>query len=172
MVYLIRKLLNYQHVGDYMKENIAVKSIENIWQDPQCFCISEFIRDEFFYYFKCLDIVSMKKGSIVDAEYLGCFNIENMLAVKHTRFTKTEIYPVDIDHDYKCYYYEVNDSNWLNNILNERTKNDSDWNKYDTNIYKHFILENKEYWVEVIGSNLIFSKKEKDEAKLVLWDTI
>ncbi|HCZ8414310.1 TPA: hypothetical protein O4D25_003259, partial [Proteus mirabilis] len=99
-------------------------------------------------------------------------NIENMLAVKHTRFTKTEIYPVDIDHDYKCYYYEVNDSNWLNNILNERTKNDSDWNKYDTNTYKHFILENKEYWVEVIGSNLIFSKKEKDEAKLVLWDTI
>ncbi len=29
-------------------------------------------------------------------------------------------------------------SNWLNNILNERTKNDSDWNKYDTNTYKHF----------------------------------
>ncbi|HCQ8189672.1 TPA: hypothetical protein OL930_003802 [Proteus mirabilis] len=56
--------------------------------------------------------------------------------------------------------------------MNERTKNDSDWNKYDTNTYKHFILENKEYWVEVIGSNLIFSKKEKDEAKLVLWDTI
>ncbi len=39
----------------------------------------------------------MKKGgSIVDAEYLGCFNIENMLGDKtHARFTKeTEIYPV------------------------------------------------------------------------------
>ena len=32
-----------------------------------------------------------------------------------------------------------------------------------------FILENKEYWVEVIGSNLIFSKKEKDEAKLEIF---
>ncbi len=52
MAYLIRELVNYQHVGDYMKENIAVKSIENIWQDPQCFCISEFIRDEFFLLFQ------------------------------------------------------------------------------------------------------------------------
>lgn len=162
--------INYHLVGDKMKNNIVVKPIDMVWQDPQSFCITEFIRDELFYYFKCWDYQSMLDGEIKDADFLGCFNVENILAVKHIRFTKSETYPIDFENNFKCYYYEVNDSLWLDDVLKERKTNDEDWRKYDTNNYRHFVLENAKYWVEVIGSNLIFEKKEKDKNRMELWE--
>ena len=48
----------------------------------------------------------MKKGgSIVDAEYLGCFNIENMMVqINIQDLQKNRNLSCDIDHEYKCYY--------------------------------------------------------------------
>ncbi|MCL6353305.1 hypothetical protein [Pectobacterium polaris] len=153
-----------------MKKNITVKPIDMVWQDPQSFCITEFIRDELFYYFKCWDYQSMLDGEVVDAGFLGCFNVENILAIKHIRFTKTETYPIDFENNFKCYYYEVNDSPWLKDVLKERVSNDKEWEKHDTNKYKHFVLENAKYWIDVIGSNLTFEKKEKDKRRIEFWE--
>ncbi|ASY75412.1 hypothetical protein [Pectobacterium polaris] len=112
----------------------------------------------------------MLDGEVVDAGFLGCFNVENILAVKHIRFTKKETYPIYFENDFKCYYYEVNDSPWLKDVLKERVSNDKEWEKHDTNKYKHFVLENAKYWIEVVGSNLTFEKKEKDKRRIEFWE--
>lgn len=153
-----------------MKEEIIVHNIENIWQDPQCFCISEFIRDEFFYYFKCWNYNKAIANDIEEEDFLGCFNVENMISIRHLRHTKLELYPSNIDHNYKCYYYEIKNSQWVMKIMKERENYDSNWRKYDDRIYKHFIFENAEYWVEVIGTKVIFDKVQKVDEKIYLWE--
>lgn len=155
-----------------MSSNVIVKSIDSVWQNPQSFCITEFIRDELFYYFKCWDYHAMLNGQLKDTDFIGCFNIEKILAVKHTRFTQQTLYPVDFDHNEKCYYYIIEQSPWLQEVLQLRNSTDKNWTEYDTNHYQHFILENGQYWIEVIGSNLIFDRKQATAHQIQLWETI
>jgi len=153
-----------------MKAEIIIRPIDQVWQDPQSFCMTEFIRDELFYYFKCWDYQSMLDGKVQDAGFLGCFTIENMLAIRHTRFTKQTTYPVETEHDCKCYYYEITHSPWLRDTLANRTQHDPDWaDANQQHNYRHFVLENAKYWVEVIGSNLVFEKRKKDRQRMQLW---
>ena len=153
-----------------MCEKIIVHTIDKIWRDPQNYCIIEFIRDTLFCYFKCWKFNEIVFSNHVKEEnFIGVFCVENLLSIKHTRHTKFSLYPNDIQHDYGCYYYEIENSKWVYNILTERAYSDPEWKKYDNNDYRHFVFENAKYWIEVIGTEVSFCKTKKSKEKTYLW---
>jgi hypothetical protein len=149
-------------------EKIIIHPLE-VWQDPQCNCITEFIRDEMFYYFKCWDSLN---DEIKEADYLGLIHLKGVWAVNYQRFRKTSYYPIDIENDYRGYYYEIANSEWVTNLKNERSKFDKEWSYFDKREYTHFVLENNEGWVEVVAVEIKFSKIKMDKSKLKLWDKV
>lgn len=142
------------------------------YKDPNAYLIIEFVRDELFCYFKCLNKKKVERNIFIHENFLGLLQVEGLISIKHNRYTKLHLYPTSYENIHHSYYYEVLNSSWVNEIIAYKNKNDPDWRKYDQRVYRHFILENYEYWVEIIASNIKFKKVKKKKNLLKLWDSI
>lgn len=158
-------------VKRYTMEKIIVHPIP-VWQDPNTYLNIEFIRDELFCYFKCLNEELMKNGIRKEEKHLGVLHVKRLLAIKHNRFTRLTLYPIPYEHEYASYYYEIENSLWLEESLAQRKVEDQDWEKYDRITYKHFVFENSKYWVEVIAKSVDFAISKRSKYKLDLWSKI
>lgn len=114
----------------------------------------------------------MKDGIQKEEKELGVFYVKNLLAIKYNRFTRLTLYPISYEHEYTSYYYEIENSLWLEELLADRRVEDQGWEKYDKKIYKHFVFENSKYWVEVSATSVDFVKSKRLRYKLNLWKRI
>ncbi|MFL0063189.1 hypothetical protein R5N98_11170 [Tenacibaculum maritimum] len=159
------ELKNYQLVVKGMKEGLLVHGFE-VWQDPQCDPIVEFVADNLFYYFKCWNVKSPPKSE----NFLGLFHCKNIESIKYVN--PYETYPFLEELDYKCYYYELKNSTWLQEWRRLKLKREPNWSKYNSINYKHFILMTRESYIEIISSGIEFKKVKKTKNKLNLWSKL
>lgn len=159
------ELKKYQLVDKYTNDNLLVHGFD-VWQDPQCDPIIEFVANSLFYYFKCWN----KRFPPKSESFLGQFYCKNVESIKYVNPYKS--YPFLEALDYKCYYYELKDSIWLEEWHRLKTEKDPNWMKYNSIDYKHFILMTRESYIEIISSEIEFKKVKKTKGKLKLWNKL
>lgn len=146
-----------------MKEQgIPVKL--DVWQITSEFAIIEQYYDEVTVLFLFWD---ENKKEVLDK--VGRLFFSGVWTMRYSRF-KTRYYPNEIDHEFRSCYLIVKNSKWLNSLKRERSKRDKDWRKYDQRKYKHFVVNNNAYYVEIIAPKVKFDIIDKSEYLWRRWD--
>jgi hypothetical protein len=87
---------------------------------------------------------------------MGCLTFTGVWTLRYSRFNKTRYYPDEMEHDFKSYYLEIQDSDWLKSMKNDRAVFDNGWEKYDHRDYKHYVVQNSSYFIEIIAQAVEF----------------
>ncbi len=144
----------------------------DVWQDPNSPLNIEFVADEILIFFRCLLEKDAEHGVHRQTKFLGLLRVENVIAIRSNRVGRIELFPSDVDHDFRGYYYEVQDSAWLNALEISRDLEDPGWRKFDKKIYRHFVFDSDKQWVEVIGTAVSFHRVKKMTNKTRKWTSI
>lgn len=132
------------------EEEIAIAIKLPVWQAPNDDISIKIKKDQLNIKFRVLDI----NGDYLKEE--GQLTFINVWSFRFERHKKLHYYPNEAEHSFKSYYLVVNNSKWLSDLKKVRGEYFVDWEKYDNNIYKHFIVQSHKFYVEIIASDVTF----------------
>ncbi len=137
-------------------------------KDPQGYVLIEHVRDEAWFYLRCL------KSDFEDAAYVGCLHFEGVWHVSSTRFQKLRGYPYVEDTDLMSYYLVVQNSSLLRSLTETRTAVNCDWQLYDKRKYKHWVVESHDFYTNIVAAKVSFSIVQGQKAVqcFEIWNNI
>jgi len=140
----------------------------DIRKDPQSFVLIKHVRDEAWFYIRCLET----ENEIAD--HVGCLHFRGVWHIDSTRFRKYKHYPNTIETNLTSYYLKVDDSSLLSSLKKQRTQNDPDWQLYDKRDYKHWVVESHDFYTNIVASEVSFFKMEGGEVEwcFATWDKV
>ncbi|MFK7031643.1 hypothetical protein [Flavobacterium oreochromis] len=154
-----------------MKEIVKLIEID-YWIDPNTPLNLQVIGDEVLIFFKCLNKEFIKNGIHKNEQFVGLFHLKNVLDIRHKRYTKLQLYPIDFDHNFQGYFYEIQNSNWLKEIISFRDTQELNWEKYDKKTYNHYVFDNNKFWFEIIAEKIEVHKIRKKQDLLSKWKDV
>ncbi|MDR3243607.1 MAG: hypothetical protein LBT79_02535 [Elusimicrobiota bacterium] len=123
-----------------------------VWMSPNDYIFTQITGDDVKMYFK----VWSKPGKYSDK--YGLFRFSGLWSIRAQRHQKLRYYPNEEEHNYSSYYLLVPNSSWLEQLYMERSSFDKDWQKYDKREYIHYIVQNNDYYIELIASSITFEE--------------
>jgi hypothetical protein len=117
----------------------------DVWPITSEYSIIEQYDDEIIINFKFWN-----KNQKTVKNKMGCLTFNGVWALRYSKFNKTRYYPNEIEHNFHSYYLEIQDSDWLKSMENDRSAFDNEWEKYDYRKYKHYVFQNNSYFIEII----------------------
>jgi len=83
-------------------------------------------------------------------------------------------YPNVMESDLFPYYLVVEDSSFLKALVNQRTKHDFGWEKYDRRQYTHYIVDSHDFYINIVSSKVTFSTVDGERAKQCfdVWENV
>lgn len=123
----------------------------DVWKDPQGFVLFEHVRDETRCYFQC-----WTEDGHLDIEHVGCLHFNGVWHLASTRFRETKGYPNVRGTSLRSYYLLIEDSPLLMELVEQRSKHDPDWQRYDKRCYRHWIVEGHDFYTEVVAAEVEF----------------
>lgn len=79
-----------------------------------------------------------------------------------------------METDLFSYYLIVEDSSLLKTLVNRRSKHDLGWEKHDRRQYKHYVVDNHDFYINIIAGKVTFSTVEGEQAKQCfdIWEIV
>lgn len=138
------------------------------WQDPQCFVITEHIRDEATVFCRTWDEPGQRSSQVGVLRFDGVWTLE---LERHTGFKS---YPGKYETGEPSYYLVVDDSALLTYLEAERTDRDPTWRDHDKRSYTHYVVNSHDHWVDIVASGLHVSSVDGADIPRALarWDEV
>lgn len=151
-----------------MDYGLAVPVELDVWKDPQCFVITEHIRDEAWVWFQCWSSPGKP------ADYVGCLHFEGVWHIESTRHLQERSYPNVMSNEFISCYLTVEKSSLVSRLKQQRSEHDKNWAAYDRRSYSHYIVENHDFLVHIIASDVRFSTVENHKVCYLInrWETV
>jgi hypothetical protein len=129
----------------FLDAEIAVPIPLKVWQDPQGDVVLHYSREDCSVYFGCW------ASAGVPADYLCKLTFEDGWAV---RGYCLESFPYEIKepHHRSC-IYEVENSQWLEQVSQQRIKNYPEWKKWDQRAYRHYVVSGHDNYYDIVATN-------------------
>jgi hypothetical protein len=137
------------------KPEIATPISLNIWQDPQSNVVLHHSCEECEVFFDCW------MGAGEPADYLCKLIFHHAWAVRGIRL---EGLPYQIKTHRRSCIYEIENSEWLKQVSEQRLRNYPEWKNWDENKYHHFVISGHDNYYDIIAADFEEQKISKDEA--------
>ncbi|WP_316771527.1 hypothetical protein [Pedobacter frigiditerrae] len=130
-----------------------------IWADPQGDLMLEKSRDDCHVYFDCWE-----DNKPTYANYIGKIIFENAWAVKSLDIEYYDIFPIE-DWKYKSSICVVENSCWLDEMIQVRTRHYNNWTKWKDKNYRHFHCKGHDNYFDIIAENYKVEKVLKKDVE-------
>jgi len=144
-----------------LKEEYLTELKLPIWQDPQGNLIIEKCRDNCFVYFNCWSDKWIN-DEVTWADYIGKITLENSWAIKSMDIEFYDIYTKE-DQKHKSSIYIVENSLWLNKMIEKREKHYNNWTKWKDKKYNHYHIKSHDNYFDIIAESYSIEKIKKTD---------
>ena len=148
-----------------IEKDIAIPIELKVWQIPSEFGIMTQYYDCLLFSFK---FWNENKLEVVDK--IANLFFKGVWTMKFSRFNKYRYYKDEIEHSFHSNYWIIPNSSWLEELKSQRKNNDKKWEDYDKRNYKHYIVQNNAYYIEIIADNVEFYISNANEIYNKIWE--
>jgi hypothetical protein len=145
-----------------MMKQRAVPLPLKVWQDPQGDVVLYSSREGCNVSFGCWEAAGEP------AEYICKLSFNHAWAV---RGINSEYLPYEYEANHRSCIYKIEDSLWLKNETEQRSKSYPEWREWDSRLYHHYVVSGHDNYVEVIAASFeeqVMSRSEAGElARLI-----
>ncbi len=127
-----------------MPKEIAVPVPLKVWQDPQGDVVLHSSHEGCTVYFGCWEVPGEP------ADYICKLTFNHAWAV---RGVDSEYLPYEYKEHHRSCIYEIEDSEWLKQNIEQRSKSYPEWKEWDNRTYHHYVVSGHDNYFEVVAAS-------------------
>lgn len=135
-----------------MKKDFALAVKLPYWQAPNDDLTLKSKGDSLSAYFRIWSSPSRY------SKFTGIFDFSCVWAMRYERNKELSYYSERGEDDFISCYWVVLESSWLERLKSERCAFFPGWDKYDTGVYNHYIIQSDSFYIEIIAKDIVISK--------------